>query len=496
MTAADRLSSIGVRRLPLAITAAVVCVLVTFPLAAYLNIWQDEAYTLQTTSRDVAYAVHQSLAFEQNAPLYFVLIVLLRHITSSVLFLRCFSIACAAVTIALVPALTRRYLPSVNPAITTFATAWNPFLIWAAVEMRVYALVVLLSALLLLSFYDAFLARRRSIGAVIFYAACAVVALYTQYYLAFLIAAQGFALLAYRRDALVSFLIVDAAVAIAFSPMVFVVPGQVQNFDGGFAAPASPFHSLAFLCRILLRFVLPILLQHATAIYLALAAIGAVAAILGRRAFRRSGDGMLPFITICAVFLFALGAYAARVHILTRHAAFMYVPAILSVFGLLTFLRPKLARRASYAWFVIALALSTLAVAQTYAPLAKPGDWQRATAYLQSHERSREPIVIFEAENALPFAYYYHGPNRVVAIPEAVNFQRYDVTRFVVHNEVELRARVPRSREIWLITAGECTSANIAFGCPVVDRFFASRYKTLSDRHFYGSRVRLLRLAE
>ena len=496
MTAAERLALINVRLPSLAAAACALSLVITLPLAAFLNIWQDEAYTLQTTSHGFAYAFHQSIAFEQNAPLYFLLIVLWRTVSSSVFFLRLFSVICAAIAVALVPALARRYLPKANPAFVTFAVAWNPFLIWAAVEMRVYALVVLFSVLLLLTFYDAFCSSKPSPLAAVAYGACVIAALYTQYYLAFFVAAQAVSLIVYHRKALAPFLLAAAAAAIAFAPMVLVVPAQVENFEGAFAAPATPLHSLAYLARILLRYVFPLLAAHATIIYVVLIVAAGAAAFLSRRRFVRSGDGLLPFTTICAIVLFALGAYIAKVHILNRHAAFLYVPCVLSIFAALTFLRAETARKAATVWFALVSVVSAVALAQTYAPRAKPGDWIRATAYLRAHDRPGQPILVFEAENALPLAYYYRGPNRIIAIPEGVDFRRYDVTHFVVHDEAQLRERIPRTKEIWFINAGDCASANIQFGCPIVERYLASHYRTEADRAFYGSRVRLLRLAE
>jgi hypothetical protein len=138
------------------------------------------------------------------------------------------------------------------------------------------------------------------------------------------------------------------------------------------------------------------------------------------------------------------------------------------------------------------LAASTVALGKTYAPLAKPGDWIRATAYLAAHERPHEPILVFEAENALPLAYYYRGPNRIVAIPAGVDFRRYDITRFIIHDEAELQRVVPPAQRIWLITAGECASANIQFGCGTLERFIAQHYRVESDAAFFDSRLRLL----
>jgi Dolichyl-phosphate-mannose-protein mannosyltransferase len=463
---------------------------ITLPLAYVLNIWQDEAYTLQTTSHGLGYAFHQAIGFEQNAPLYFLLLTLWRHVSAGVFSLRLFSVACIAVALALVPALVRRYVPKADAGLVTLAAACNPFAVWAAVEMRVYAMIVLVSALLLLACFDAFFADRPSRWALALYAICAAVALYTQYYLAFLIAAQAVTILVYRRAALVRFAIAAGAAALAFAPMLAIVPAQVANFKGAFARP-SLVHSVAGLSGILARYVLPLPVGHAKLIYAGLGIAALLALLLARRSLTQ-GNAPILVMTACCFAFFAGGTYAAGVHVLDRHAASLYLPALLSIFAAFTFLRPPTARRAAIVWLGLTLTLSVVSLAQTYHALAKPGDWIRATAYLRAREQPREPIVVFEAENALPLAYYYDGPNRIVAIPTAVNFREYDVSAFVIRSQAELQATVPRAKRIWLITAGECASANIAFGCDALERFVATHYRVESDASFYGSRIRLL----
>jgi uncharacterized membrane protein len=463
---------------------------ITLPLAHVLNIWQDEAYTLQTTSRDLGYAFQQAIGFEQNAPLYFLLLTVWRHLSAGVFSLRLFSVACIAIAVALVPALVRRYAPRADAGLVTLAAACNPFAVWAAVEMRVYAMIVLVSALLLLACFDAFFTERPSRSAVVLYAICAAVAVYTQYYLAFLIAAQAVTILVYRRASLLRFVIATGAAALAFAPMLAIVPAQVENFKDAFASP-SLVRSVAVLAEILARYVLPLPLPHAKLVYAALGIAALLVLVLARRVLVPAKSPILVMTACCFAFL-AAGTYVAGVHVLDRHAASLYLPAMLSIFAGFTFLRPPLARRAAIGWLCLTLTLSVVSLAQTYRALAKPGDWIRATAYLRAREQPREPIVVFEAENALPLAYYYNGPNRIVAIPAAVNFREYDVSAFVIRSQDELQATIPRAPRIWLITAGECASANIVFGCDTLERFVAKHYRVESDATFYGSRIRLL----
>ncbi|HVA37720.1 MAG TPA: hypothetical protein VNJ51_08905, partial [Candidatus Dormibacteraeota bacterium] len=77
--------------------------LLTVPLAFALNIGKDDAYTLASTGQGAAYALHQAIFFEQNAPLYFVVMSLWRAIDGSAPFARLFSVLCAAATVLALP---------------------------------------------------------------------------------------------------------------------------------------------------------------------------------------------------------------------------------------------------------------------------------------------------------------------------------------------------------------------------------------------------------
>jgi hypothetical protein len=464
---------------------------ITVPLAGILNIWQDEAYTLETTSRGIGYAFHQAIGFEQNAPLYFVVMSIWRHAGDGIFFLRLFSVLCIAGTVLLLPRLARRYVPHVDGVLVAAVVACSPFVIWAAVELRVYALIVLMSALLLRTFFDAFMEENPGKGAAIAYAACVAVALYTQYYLAFLVAAQGATLLLYNRRAILRYVLAGAAAALAFVPMLTIVPGQVQNFKSIFAPP-SIVQTCINLAGIGLRYVLPLPISHPKNAYVVLVIVAILAATFARPSLKAIGRSPIVAMTAFAFAFFAAGTYLSGVHVLDRHAASLYVPATLSVFAVLATVRFANGRRAVLLWSALVMAMSLVTLVETYRHLAKPGDWVRVADYLRAHERNGEPIAVFEAENALPLAYYYGGPNRIVPIPHGVDFRRYDISRFVVENEAELQSTMPRAGRLWLVTSGECASANVQFGCNRLEEFVAQRYRIGSDTQFLGSRIRLI----
>src|SRR5262249_50643382 len=163
-----------------------------------------------------------------------------------------------------------------------------------------------------------------------------------------------------------------------------------------------------------------------------------------------------------------------------------YLPATLSLFALIASLPAQRRGRVAIGWCVAVVVLSLVTLGRTYASAANSGDWIRVTRYLEAHERAGEPIVVFEAENALPLAYYSRGPNRIVPVPQAVDFHRYEVSAFVIRNSTALESAIPPQSRLWLVTAGACKSANVDFGCSTLERFVGDRYRIESDAAFHG----------
>ncbi len=469
---------------------------ISLPLAYYLNVWEDDAYTLHTTSGSLAHAWEQSIVFEQNAPLYFVSLTLWRHIDPSYFFARLFSVLCVVLVIVITPKLVRRYLPHLDAHWITLAVSLNPFMIWAAVEIRLYALAMLLAALLLLTFYDGFLTSTPSRAARLWYVAVSIVSAYTQYFLICLIVAQGILLLSINRKAFVPYFIGQLVVVAAFIPLLIVIPSQLESFRIGYTPPHSILQSAYIVFSILATYILGLYAYpHRQVAYLIAIIVGIGALLIMRRWFTPRGAFMLPAMTIAAAALLAIILYVEHERIINRHVAFMFVPITLSVYAILTFLREPMRRRAVAVWSCIAILVGLGCSYFTYRALAKPGDWERVTAFIHATELPKEPILVFEAEDTLPLSYYYHGPNRIIGVPREIDYTKYDVSEFVVNSKNDLDRAVwpiPLAHPFWFIVSGWCSDGNTAFGCNIVERYIEHRLTTLADHSFYGSRVRLV----
>jgi len=187
--------------------------------------------------------------------------------------------------------------------------------------------------------------------------------------------------------------------------------------------------------------------------------------------------------------------FLLKTHFSFRYGAFLFVPTMLSVFSIPAWWRQPAARNGAAALTALLLVFAAASLVATYRSGAKIGDWKRVSDYLDANVRGAQPIVVFQAENAVPLAYYYRGPGRIVAIPNAVDFKTYDVDKFVIHNASEMKASLAALGDppaIWLVTAGSCRSLNVDYGCDLVGAYVASHYTTVTERDFYHATVRLL----
>jgi hypothetical protein len=471
-------------------------------LSARLNVWVDEAYTLHTASSSLAATVHQSLFWELQPPVYFVLIWLLRQVSTSIALARLFSIGCVALTLWLAALISRRLFPDQHPAWLVAALAVNPLVVSAAVEIRVYALVLLLSALLTYLFLAGYLdgdSRRARIG----YVAVAVIALYTQYYLGFVLAAFACVLALLRRwRALGAYLAGMAIVALCASPIAFVLGYQIASNTVNYTNNGGEGAGILHLSKILGSDVLGIddwLTSQTRWLIAASCLVITIAAAIAWRARRAEPRQALamPLLAVAAGgALFAIVVTLAHQPITARYSIGLFPVALLCVYAAFALLpiNPRLWLLAG--WTALVGTTGILTLSTEYRDLAKIGDWQRVASYIQANERPGEPIITFESQASLPLAIYYHGPNKIVPLPRPMDFQRYDLRTVALHSPSDVSrvfdSLAPSDGNVWLVTTDFCRRVPIDFKCDLLDRYVAQHYVVLSNQAFYWSRVKLL----
>jgi hypothetical protein len=483
----------------------IIHVSITLFLAKALNIWVDEAYSLDTSSQTLRYAIERSISYEIQPPLYFALLTLWRDLNDSVVWARLFSVICIALAVYLSTGLAQRYLPRLRPINLTAAMAFHPYAIWAAVEI---------SVLLLWWFYDGYLAadiKPDSRRAQLLYGLTAVAALYTHYFLACLLAGHAATLLLLKRGPqLRNYIITLMMVGVCFLPLLSSL--LLHLAGGGAYADTAPLSGVRAALGRLLIFALPTVPSWEGLGLMRLARYGLLASVLlyiwvRRRSVTASERVVWSILTATLLAFAVVLEVTHTAELAYRYGYALFVIALLGISAVLSLSRRgKARRRVLSTWAVLLTILYTTALADTYGHLAKDGDWQRVAAYIMAAEKPDQPILGFSSEAMMPFAYYYKGQNPIVPLPQPVSQTEYNQSEFRIQSESEViaaLAKIPGDhRDLWLVTGPKfivgmsgqpaCTIFGFDFNCKVLDQFVATYYSVELDKDFYGSNVKLL----
>lgn len=456
-------------------------------LGALLSTWTDEEYSLATSAHGIAYAYAHAVGFEKQAPLYFVALAAWRAINASVFFARLSSVICIAGFLAVVAALLRRVWPQ-SPTIVFAAIAFNPFVVYAGVEIRLYASALFVSALLALFFMDGFLDARGSLRARLAFVITAIAAAYLQYYLMFVLVGFGAAVLVVRRTALPGYLAACTLIACGMIPLVSIVRAQVgvdaPSELGALSALHIPLAGAA-------DYVFPLHWARGAIERIAYVVLGAIALGSLVAAKPRFDRRTAAFAAIAGVLvaLFTLVGLLAHVFVIApRQTVVLFVPLMLFVASLLaTARRPRVALG-----FGAAYALATLlSLASLYGHGAKTGDWSRVGSALSREVRAGDIVAVFDADAALPLSRYYAGT--LIRLPRVPRADVFRADAFVIHSAAEVEAKIgsralPR-RRLWLVRNNACTFRNPDYGCAYLDRVVAQDYRIVAERSFFESSI-------
>lgn len=483
----------------------------TLPLAASLNIWLDEAYSLDTTSKDLGYAISHSINFEGQPPLYFAILNLWRSLNHSILFARLFSILCICLTIYTTAVFSRRYLKDIHPGWLAAVVAFHPFSIWAALDIRMYAFAILISALLLLFFFDGYLADTPNRRAKLFYGLCAIAGIYTNYLLGCLLIAHAITLLCFQRwRAFYYYLVTMAWVGVFSIPILWVLFFHLTRLKRIFTGYSSSLiESLTVTVKIVRIYLLglndrllPVTLTKI--IRYAFTVVLLLVALIYRR-FITFYQTTLFVITLTSGLVLALLLYKMNaVNNIERYAYPLFLVVQISLFSLLSIVRGNLKEKLLIFSTVFLLSISLLSIASTYSLSAKYGDWQRVSSYIMAHEKPDQTILVFTDLNLLPLSYYYSGINKLVSIPRAMGKEKLDLHRMVLKDEQEIFAalsQIPgKHQHLWVVSnlqqiipgykgREKCEVLNIDLNCHIMADFIDKYYSIEHTESFYKSYV-------
>jgi hypothetical protein len=457
------------------------------------SLWIDEAYSFYSAHRTLMETWHHAIHFETQPPLYFMVLNLwLRLGPPSVHWMRTLStlaaIGCMAFLWATRPGHTgRRGVPAPVLAMVT-ATV-----VWAAAEVRPYALSLFFSAWTMY-FFVRIMDRQddRSWLDATLYAIGAYAGLITFYYTGFLLAGQWIAAALLQRGrrwltvalTVVAFSFVPWLTVVHdqltrnINPMPAVVPQPAMRYLAGGPSTNLPSAFLAgvfgdapvltqtsfgtliigglILILVAVRFVMPDRgvspAGHAPAGDASAGdASAGEAAAPGGPTGHASGHDLAAyhwfepalFIALAAPAAMLLGLqYSNIVSVYPRHLAVL-TPAFILLCSLWTGrIAPGVWRWAGSGVLILAAVLALV----SYERHVDVADSRRAAAYVAGHGAPDEPVLVIGPEAVLPFRYYYNGADQgkapVLGIPIDASLDVYDPVLFDLRDTSQIGRRM------------------------------------------------------
>jgi len=468
--------------------------LVLLWVASNFGTWADEEYTLATTAHGAAYAFHRAITYELQAPLYFVILALWRAVNMSIWFARLFSLLCATGLFFALAKIAQRVAPRRDPIPFALLASINPFVLVAALQIRLYSFALLLSALLYLCFDYGF-ANGNSKRARIGFLLLAISGIYVQYFLGFMLVGFGCALLVRAQwTVLRTYVLYGVAIAVAALPLVGLARGQAVGY-----IPATSSHfNLIYRASLhpWLEFLIPHLYRPGDEssfehlLYLALAFVIAACCVWSQPNWTRK---LVATIATAAAIEFVYVAVSAGLSesLNDRYYIALFVPVAVAVYA---FLRSSTANPpVPQQILVTVLTIMTLAsVISQYRFLAQNGDWIRVAEYLEAHARPGDLIAIYTSDNLPAFERQFHGNVRVVPFPRPNRSDRYLLSAIDIASPAQAKAAfatLPPYDTLWFVDAVQCLKAAPEYGCDALHQAEADDFRVGTSKTFYTNAV-------
>ena len=426
-----------------------------------LNIWADESCSLATTGGNLVFAVHQAVNFEWQPPGYFVVLWFWRQFSDSIFWARALSAFCTAITVVLFFFLSRRLASehAIWPYLATIVLAVHPYAIFAAVELRLYGMGLLLSVVQFDLFWRSYMEDQKRCRW--WYLVVAVLSLYVNILLGLTLAAQNIVLWSsLRTKAACQHLISLVMAGVLYLPMFLLqvrslIDKDIPIDDLGFVK------ALLFVVGTLTYNLIPIpridttlILRSGLAITLVAAGSWTIRSYWRQIAMRHRA---VWSYLLAVAFLLVLFLVATNLRTNPRYTYPIVIASLLAWGQLTDLIRNQ--SLVAIVW-IASLVCCFGTLSQTYGPLCKTGDWIRVSRFLDLHEEADQPIVVFLSEVDTIMRHYYHGQNTIVPVPSAQRMDRFRYADFDIPSEQTVRdlldPLLQHVDECWLVT---CESA-------------------------------------
>ncbi len=410
----------------------------------HLGSWglgMDEAYSANVATHGLRDLVNFIVVDDFHPPLYYALLHFWRMISTNEVWLRVPSVVFGALTIWVIYALGARLVDHRVGLVSAGILAISPLHIWHSQEVRMYALLFLLSTASLYFFVRVL--KEGSLAAWIGYITTTILALYTDYGGFVILAGENLAvvaLLALRyRVPLAAWVGAQAVVLAAFAPwgvrVLDAIPRAASMLVVRNITPASA-QQFAFTLSAFTSHFLPMGTPLLKATVASAFGVTAVAGALMLRN-RRSVAAILLATSFGALSVAALGSVITKVFFVRT-----LIAASAGYYVLLAAATMKMRSRVFGLVLLSGLvALNVYSLSEMYYRVVKAGPWRDVAAHVTSHYNTGDGVVFLGGAWHRPFEFYAAPAH--IALPVVDYSRPSDLTL--------VRDLTRRSPRVWLV---------------------------------------------
>lgn len=409
--------------------------LVYYGVMVYLsdcfNVWEDEIYSLDTTSKGLSYAYHQAIYFEGQPPVWFLLLTAWRSLSGSILWARLFSMFLIIITQIVLYRFIKQESDKKFAGMFSVLFLLNPWIIFTILEIRLFALVILLSLIIIIIFYRSYYADRITPAARMLYVFFAVIGLFTQYFIGFLLFANAVVLLFKKNRKPLMIYVLDMIIPLLL--VILVIPQILlsTNLHGEALKSETTGIGIFFInatsdfVQRIFSYVLPFDFPVGSFWYWTFRGTILIFLFFSLRysGIRKSITEILPFIIISVViflFFLVIRYFYSDIYSGSKYTLVALIPLLLSAAFLLKLVKPGLLKY----WFILMALIYLTADYNRYNKLYKIRDFPSLAGYLEQNEKEGEPVFVYRNIGVQNLEIYYRGINRIFPIPEPFDFQK------------------------------------------------------------------------
>jgi len=467
-------------------------------------IWEDELYSLDTTSGSFLRALTQSYTFEGQPPFYFMVLNIWRFVSDSVWWARILSIAFTLGAGVYFHLLLKYLIPGKYQLIFTILFLINPFVVWHATEVRLYSMMLFLSSASMYYYIKVFYYQSRRKSALHIYLMIALFGVFTQYLFTFLIFGQVLALFFLKGFKpvlkLVLFLI---PVGILFSLNLFMFSEhlhthQADTMNWSVMNVAKFFRTIqnylfaldkAHLGTFINRIVLIIYFVWMVNLVLRYRKISFYHELKRKQIYSIAIIAGVTFVLFVISFVLQGINYYDRYMILI-------LPLIIILF-LTTFLFSNTILKILFlmglaAFYLFANFNVTRSFVKTY-------DYQELAEHLEESGSDKEVIIAYRNIHALPLKMYYKGDHNIVPAPVPMSYDIDYLSGSLIKDTIQLNTFFDKQlsdyNQFVLISDDKKESYGHNMNQKLLSNYIESHFHLMKDSLFFGrSEVNYLRI--